>query len=153
MRHRVKHRKLNRTSEHRAALLRNLSISLIKHKRIKTTVAKAKELRIFVEPLITRARKSGTHNARLVMAALRDKEAVKELMGNIAQTVGNRPGGYTRIVKAGFRPGDGGDAAIIELVDFNEAANQRAAELKEAKEAAAEAKKSAEKVEDAKVVE
>ncbi len=123
MRHRK--RKLNplgRTRAHRKALLRNLAISLIKHKRITTTVAKAKELRRFIEPLVTRAKEDTTHNRRQVFRYLQNKEAVKILFSEIGPRVLNRPGGYTRVLRLGkFRRGDGAELAIIEFVDFNEA--------------------------------
>jgi len=157
MRHSVKGRKLNRTASHRSALLRNLATSLLKHKRIRTTVAKAKELRSFVEPLLTKAIIGDLHNKKLIMDSIKDKEVVKELFSTIVSTLGERKGGYTRVVKLGRRLGDGAEIAIIELVDYNEAANQKAVENKEKKETKGEAKKAkAAKqgaVEDAKVVE
>lgn len=157
MRHSVKGRKLNRTASHRSALLRNLATSLLKHKRIRTTVAKAKELRMFVEPLLSKAIVGDLHNQKLVMESIKDKEVVKELFSSIVPTLGERKGGYTRVVKLGRRLGDGAEIAIIELVDYNEVANQKAVENKEKKEAKGEAKKvkAAEKgaVEDAKVIE
>lgn len=112
--------KLSRTAEHRRALLRGLAVALIKHKHIKTTLTKAKALRSYIEPLITRARKDTTHNRRLIFATLKDKHAVKELFSEIAPRVMNRPGGYTRIVKLGHRRGDNARVALVELVDFNE---------------------------------
>lgn len=157
MRHSVKGRKLNRTASHRSALLRNLATSLLKHKRIRTTVAKAKELRMFVEPLLSKAIVGDLHNQKLVMESIKDKEVVKELFSSIVPALGERKGGYTRVVKLGRRLGDGAEVAIIELVDYNEVANQKAVENKEKKEAKGEAKKAkaAEKgaVEDAKVIE
>ena len=157
MRHSVKGRKLNRTASHRSALLRNLATSLLKHKRIRTTVAKAKELRMFVEPLLSKAIVGDLHNQKMVMDSIKDKEVVKELFSTIVPTLGERKGGYTRVVKLGRRLGDGAEIAIIELVDYNEVANQKAVENKEKKEAKGEAKKTkaAEKgaVEDAKVIE
>lgn len=157
MRHSVKGRKLNRTASHRSALLRNLATSLLKHKRIRTTVAKAKELRMFVEPLLSKAIVGDLHNQKMVMDSIKDKEVVKELFSSIVPTLGERKGGYTRVVKLGRRLGDGAEIAIIELVDYNEVANQKAVENKEKKEAKGEAKKvkAAEKgaVEDAKVIE
>lgn len=120
MRHRVKGRKLGRTAAHRRATLRALATALIKEHKIQTTVPKAKELRTFVEPLITRSKEDSTHNRRTAFAALNDKYAVTALFEEIAPKVGDRPGGYTRIIKSGFRAGDGGELAIIELVDFNE---------------------------------
>lgn len=147
MRHRVTSRKLNRTASHRTALLRNLAASLLLHKRIKTTLAKAKELRSFVEPLITKARKGTLTDKRTVMDTLRHKEAAKTLFNDIVTMVGDRPGGYTRVIKAGFRLGDAAAMAIIELVDYNEVANESAsqkeeikAEVKKQQEAAAKEK-------------
>jgi len=157
MRHSVKGRKLKRTASHRSALLRNLATSLLKHKRIRTTVAKAKELRAFVEPLLTKAITGDLHNKKMVMDSIKDKEVVKELFSTIVTTIGERKGGYTRVVKLGRRLGDGAEIAIIELVDYNEVANQKAVESKEKKVAKGEAKKAKEAsqdaVEDAKVVE
>lgn len=120
MRHGKKFNHLGRTSAHRKALLRNQAISLIKHKRIKTTLAKAKALRRFVEPLITKAKDGSMHAHRVVFSYLQNKEAVKELFGPVAAKVGDRPGGYTRVIRMGFRKGDGAEMALIELVDFNE---------------------------------
>ena len=126
MRHRKKFNHLGRKAEHRKAMLANMATSLILHKRIKTTVAKAKALRQFVEPLITRAKKDRnetkeqyTHNIRVVYKHIRNKDAVKELFNNVAERVGDRPGGYTRILKLGYRLGDGAQMCYIELVDFN----------------------------------
>lgn len=119
MRHGKKFNHLSRTSAHRKALLKNLSIALIEHKRIQTTVAKAKALRRHVEPLITKAKTNSTHNRRVVFSYLQNKEAIKELFGPIAAEVGDRPGGYTRVIRTGFRKGDGAEMALIELVDFN----------------------------------
>ncbi len=141
MRHRVKGRKLKRTHSHRNALLKNLAAALFLHKRIETTLAKAKELRSFAEPLITKARKGTLHDQRIVMSVLRNKEAAKELFRSIAPQVGDRKGGYTRVVRTGVRLGDAAQMAIIELVDYNEAANQMAAARKEAREAAAQSRK------------
>jgi large subunit ribosomal protein L17 len=121
MRHGNKINHLGRTTAHRAALLRNLTIALFTHKRITTTLAKAKELRTFVEPLITKAKDNTTHNRRMVFSSLQNKEAVKELFGEIRDKVGDRPGGYTRILRTGFRLGDAAETCFIELVDFNEA--------------------------------
>ncbi len=120
MRHGKKFNHLGRTSAHRKALLRNQAISLIMHKRIKTTLAKAKALRRFIEPLITKAKNGSMHSHRVVFSYLQNKEAVKELFGSVAAKVGDRPGGYTRVVRTGFRKGDGAEMALIELVDFNE---------------------------------
>ena len=120
MRHGDKIKNLSRTKAHREALLANLSNQLIEHKRIVTTLAKAKALRVFVEPLITKSKENTTHQRRIVFSHLQDKEAVKELFDNVAAKVGGRPGGYTRIIKLGIRPGDAAEKAMIELVDFNE---------------------------------
>lgn len=120
MRHQRKGHKLGRTTSHRKATLAALSNALIENKRITTTVPKAKALRPFVEPLITRAKEDTTHNRRQVFRRLQSKEAVKELFGDVAEQVGNRPGGYTRIVKLGRRAGDGAELAMIELVDYND---------------------------------
>ena len=119
MRHGKKFNHLSRTSAHRKALLKNLSISLIEHKRIETTLAKAKALRRHIEPLITKAKTNSTHNRRVVFSYLQNKEAIKELFGAISAEVGDRPGGYTRVIRSGFRKGDGAEMALIELVDFN----------------------------------
>ena len=120
MRHGKKFNHLGRKVGHRKATLRNLAIALIEHKRINTTLAKAKELRKFIEPLITKSRINTTHSRRVVFSYLQNKEAVKELFDNISEKVGDRPGGYCRIIKTGFRKGDGGEMALIELVDYNE---------------------------------
>ena len=119
MRHGKKFNHLSRTSEHRKALLKNLSISLIEHKRIQTTLAKAKALRRHVEPLITKAKSNTTHNRRVVFSYLQNKEAIKELFDVIAVEIGDRPGGYVRVIRTGFRKGDGAEMALIEFVDFN----------------------------------
>lgn len=121
MRHGKKHNHLGRQKGHRVALLRNLSISLVEYKRINTTVAKAKALRVFIEPLITKAKTNSTHSRRTVFSNLQNKEAVKELFGPIAEKVAARPGGYLRIVRTGVRKGDGAETAMIEFVDYNEA--------------------------------
>lgn len=120
MRHGKKINHLSRTTSHRKAMLANMASSLIKHKRIVTTVAKAKALRVYVEPLITRSKDASTHNQRTVFAYLKDKHAVSELFTVVGEKVANRPGGYTRILKVGNRMGDNADMAMIELVDFNE---------------------------------
>ncbi|WP_405377013.1 50S ribosomal protein L17 [Nonlabens sp. Asnod3-A02] len=120
MRHGKKVNHLSRKTAHRKAMLSNMSCSLIEHKRINTTVAKAKALKQFVEPLITKSKEDTTHNRRLVFAKLRSKEAVTELFRDVAAKVGDRPGGYTRIIKLGNRLGDNADMAMIELVDYNE---------------------------------
>ena len=122
MRHGKKFNHLGRTAAHRKSMLTNMACSLIEHKRINTTLAKARELRKFIEPIITKAKTDETHSRRVVFAALRSKEAVKEVFGPIAAKVGNRPGGYTRIIKLGNRLGDAAEMCMIELVDFNEAA-------------------------------
>lgn len=120
MRHNKKNNHLGRTSSHRKAMLSNMAVSLIMHKRITTTVAKAKELRVYVEPLITRSKNDTTHSRRMVFAHLKDKNAVAELFRDVAVKVGDRPGGYTRILKTGTRLGDSAQMCIIELVDYNE---------------------------------
>jgi len=144
MRHRVKGRKLGRTASHRKATLSALATSLLRHKRIKTTLAKAKETRGYVERLITKARKGDLHSQRQVMDVLKDKEVVKELFAEIVPKVGERPGGYTRVVKLGNRMGDGAEMAIIELVDYNDIATAKAEERKEEREKKAKEKKEAE---------
>jgi large subunit ribosomal protein L17 len=165
MRHNKKFNHLGRTASHRKALLANMASSLIIHKRITTTVAKAKALQVYIEPLITKSKaannavitpiirtvevtkkdgsiekvektikvNSSTPARRLVFSYLKDKEAVKELFGNVASKVGDRPGGYTRVLKIGFRPGDAAELAMIELVDFNEAALNASSKKKETK--------------------
>lgn len=119
MRHRVKGRKLSRTAAHRKATMRALSMALIREHRISTTVAKAKELRGFIEPLITRAKEDSHHNRKQVFSSLQNKDAVTQLFTEIGPKVGDRPGGYTRVIKTGYRQGDAAEMAIIELVDFN----------------------------------
>ncbi len=123
MRHGKKFNHLKRKSAHRKALLRNLSIALITHKRISTTLAKAKALRQYIEPLVTKAKDNTTHSRRVVFSYLQNKEALKELFGPVAAKVGDRPGGYVRVIKLGFRRGDGAEMAMIEFVDFNEVYN------------------------------
>lgn len=120
MRHGKKINHLGRTSAHRKAMLSNMATSLILHKRISTTLAKAKELKKYVEPLVTRAKEDTTHNRRIAFSYLKSKEAIKALFGEVIEKVGTRPGGYTRIIKTGFRLGDNAEMCIIELVDFNE---------------------------------
>ena len=120
MRHGKKFNHLGRTADHRRAMLANMAISLIMHKRITTTLAKAKALKKYVEPLITRSKDDSTNSRRVVFSYLQNKEALKELFGPVAQKVGDRPGGYTRIIKLGFRQGDAAEKAFIELVDFDE---------------------------------
>ena len=120
MRHGKKFNHLGRTADHRRAMLANMAISLIMHKRITTTLAKAKALKKYVEPLITRSKDDSTNSRRVVFSYLQNKEALKELFGPVAQKVGDRPGGYTRIIKLGFRQGDAAEKTFIELVDFDE---------------------------------
>ncbi|MBQ1930073.1 MAG: 50S ribosomal protein L17 [Bacteroidales bacterium] len=134
MRHNKAINHLGRKSGHRKAMLANMACSLLLHKRIETTVAKAKALRTYVEPLITKSKDDSTHSRRIVFSYLKQKEAVTELFRTIAPKIAERPGGYTRILKTGFRVGDAADMAIIELVDFNEAA-LASAPKKEAKKA------------------
>ena len=122
MRHNKAINHLGRKSGHRKAMLANMATSLILHKRIQTTVAKAKALKMYVEPLITKSKEDTTHSRRMVFSYLKNKEAVTELFRKIAPKIADRPGGYTRVLKTGFRLGDGADMALIELVDFNEAA-------------------------------
>src|ERR1051325_9488834 len=131
MRHGDKINNLGRKKEHREALLSNLTCALIQHKRIITTLAKAKALRVYVEPLITKSKKNETHQRRVVFSYLQDKVAVTELFSTIAEKVAGRPGGYTRIIKLGARPGDNAETALIELVDFNEIYGKGKAERKE----------------------
>ena len=133
MRHNKKFNHLSRKKAHRDALLSNLAIALFAKKRIFTTVAKAKALRVYAEPLVTRAKKDDTNNRRLVFSYLQNRDAVKELFGVIADKVADRPGGYLRVLHVGFRQGDGSEMALIEFVDFNEAAIASEASKKEAK--------------------
>jgi large subunit ribosomal protein L17 len=121
MRHNRVINHLGRTSSHRKAMLANMATSLIIHKRITTTTAKAKALRTYVEPLITKSKEDSTHSRRVVFSYLKDKEAVAELFRDISPKIGERPGGYTRILKIGNRIGDNADMCIMELVDYNEA--------------------------------
>ena len=130
MRHGNKVNKLGRTTAHRKAMLSNMACSLIEHKRINTTVTKAKELKKFVEPLITKSKEDNTHNRRIVFSYLKNKYAVSELFRDVASKVANRPGGYTRIIKTGTRIGDNADMAMIELVDYNTVYNQEKAAKK-----------------------
>ena len=120
MRHNKNFNHLSRTADHRRAMLANMAISLIMHTRITTTLAKAKALKKYVEPLITRSKDDSTNSRRVVFSYLQNKEALKELFGAVAQKVGDRPGGYTRIIKLGTRQGDAADVCFIELVDFDE---------------------------------
>jgi large subunit ribosomal protein L17 len=163
MRHRKSGRKLKRTASHRASLLNSLSTSLLRHKRITTTVAKAKETRMMVEKIITRARTAvakgkdapavGVHARREVARVINDRKVITELFSNIVEKIGERPGGYTRIVKLGQRPGDGAEMAVIELVDFNSGSEitgrttdtEKKAAPRKFKKSGTKAKKSAEK--------
>ncbi|MBK8924056.1 MAG: 50S ribosomal protein L17 [Saprospirales bacterium] len=133
MRHGDKINNLGRTAAHRRALLANLAIALIEHKRITTTLAKAKALRRYVEPLLTKSKDNTTHSRRVVFSYLQNKEAIKELFGTVASKIGDRPGGYVRVIKLGFRRGDGAETALIELVDFNEVYNPNAGKVKTTK--------------------
>ncbi len=130
MKHKKKFNHLSRKKGHRDALLANLAIALIEHKRIYTTLAKAKALRVYAEPLITRSKNDETQNRRIVFSYLQNKEAVKELFGTISEKVADRPGGYLRILKTGHRLGDNAEMAMIEFVDFNEAALEATKEKK-----------------------
>jgi large subunit ribosomal protein L17 len=141
MRHQIRGRKLKRTSSHRKALLKNLASSLILHKRIRTTTAKAKELRTFIEPLITKARKNDLHSRRLIIDTLKNQEAVNELFSEVIGTIGDRPCAYTRVIKLGRRAGDSAELSMIEFVDYNEVANKKAEENKEKREIKQQAKK------------
>ena len=125
MRHGKKFNHLGRTTAHRKAMLANMACSLIEHKRINTTVAKAKALRQYVEPLITKSKDDTTHNRRIVFSNLKSKYAVSELFRDVAVKVGDRPGGYVRIIKLGNRQGDNADMAMVELVDYNEIYNPK----------------------------
>ena len=152
MRHGKKFNHLGRTASHRSALLSNMACSLIEHKRINTTVAKAKALRVYVEPILTKAKEDTTHNRRIAFSYLQSKEAVAELFRTVAPKIATRNGGYTRIIKTGFRPGDAADTALIELVDFNELYNPNAEEKKATRRSRRSTKKEAAVV-DAPVVE
>ena len=157
MRHNKNFNHLGRQAGHRKAMLSNMASSLILHKRIETTVAKAKAVRMFIEPLVTKSKEDTTHSRRVVFSDLKQKEAVTELFRTIAPKIADRPGGYTRILKTGFRLGDAADMCIIEFVDFNEAytlgiAPAAAAEAKP-KTRRSRAKKTTDAVEDATVVE
>lgn len=143
MRHNKKFNHLSRKKGHRDALLMNLTISLIMHKRIFTTLAKAKALRMYAEPLITRSKTDDMSNRRLVFSYLQNKEAIKELFGVVAEKVAERPGGYTRILKTGHRLGDNAEMAMIELVDFNENMLEASAGKKEKSTRRSRRKKSA----------
>jgi len=131
MRHGDKINNLGRTASHRSALLSNLASQLIAHKRIVTTLAKAKVLRTYIEPLITKSKVNTTHQRRVVFSYLQDKEAIAELFGTVAEKVAGRPGGYTRVIKLGKRTGDAAETAMIELVDFNEIYGKGKGEIKE----------------------
>lgn len=143
MRHNKKFNHLSRTKAHRDALLANMTISLILHKRIFTTLAKAKALRVYAEPLINRAKEDNMSNRRLVFSYLQSKEAVKELFGTVAGKIAGRPGGYTRILKTGNRLGDNAKTCFIELVDFNEAMLSDKKETKATKTRRSRGKKTA----------
>lgn len=131
MRHGDKINNLGRKKAHRDALLSNLACQLITHKRIVTTLAKAKALRVYAEPLITKSKQNTTHQRRVVFSYLQDKQAVTELFSTVSEKVAGRPGGYTRIIKLGTRPGDNAELALIELVDFNEIYGKGKQEKKE----------------------
>lgn len=133
MRHGKKVNHLGRTSAHRKAMLSNMAASLILHKRINTTVAKAKALRKYIEPLITKSKEDTTHSRRVVFGYLQNKEAVTELFREISQKIANRPGGYTRILRTGFRIGDAAEMCMMELVDYNENYSQNKGGKKKAK--------------------
>jgi large subunit ribosomal protein L17 len=150
MRHGKKINHLGRTSSHRKAMLSNMASSLILHKRISTTLAKAKALRTFVEPLFTRSKDDSTHNRRMVFSYLQNKEAVSELFREISKKISDRPGGYTRILKTGTRLGDNADMCIIELVDYNEAmlGSKEAAKAKPTRRRRSPGKKKEETVSD-----
>lgn len=119
MRHGKKFNHLGRKKGHRRALLSNLAANLIEHKRINTTLAKAKALRVYIEPLVTKAKADTTHSRRVIFSYLQNKEAMKELFGPVREKVADRPGGYTRVIRTGFRQGDAAEMAMIEFVDFN----------------------------------
>ena len=143
MRHGKKVMHLGRKTAHRKSMLSNMACSLIEHKRINTTVTKAKALKQFVEPIITKAKSDTTHNRRLVFSSLRDKESVTELFRDVATKVGDRPGGYTRIIKLGNRLGDNASMAMIELVDYNEVYKSEATEKKKTRRRGGKAKTTA----------
>ncbi len=157
MRHNKNFNHLGRKSGHRKALMSNMASSLILHKRIETTVAKAKAVKQFVEPLVTKSKEDSTHSRRVVFSYLKQKEAVTELFRTIAPKIADRPGGYTRILKTGFRLGDGADMCIIEFVDFNEAYTlgivPTATAAAKPKTRRSHSKKTTDAVEDATVVE
>ena len=142
MRHGDKINNLGRTASHRRAMLANMACSLVEHKRIVTTLAKAKALRRYLEPIITKAKNNTTHSRRVVFSYLQNKEAVKELFGPIALEVAERNGGYLRVIKLGFRRGDGAEAALIEFVDYNKDYNANAGKVRVAKKTRRGSKKS-----------
>lgn len=144
MRHGKKVNHLGRKTAHRSAMLANMACSLIEHKRINTTVSKAKALKQFVEPLVTKSKADTTHNRRLAFSKLRDKDAVTELFREIAPKVGERPGGYTRIIKLGNRLGDNAEMAMVELVDYNELYSLEKTEKKKSTRRAGRSKKAVE---------
>ena len=150
MRHNKKFNHLGRTASHRSAMLSNMAVSLIMHKRITTTLAKAKALKKYVEPLITKCKQDSTNSRRVVFSYLQDKKAITELFTVISQKVGDRPGGYTRIIKTGFRAGDAAPMCFIELVDFDE---NMAKTVKKAKRTRRSSKKAAEAPAEAPVTE
>jgi len=133
MRHRIKGRKLGRSTSHRLATLRSLATALIKHKKIKTTLAKAKQTRLFAEPIITKAKKGSVHARRLVARDIQDRQVLQELFGEVVEKIGDRPGGYTRVIKLGARQGDAAEMAIIELVDYNDTGEVKKAKKSKAK--------------------
>ena len=153
MRHAKKNNHLGRTDAHRKALMSNMATSLIMHKRISTTLAKAKELRKFVEPLVTSSKHDTTHSRRMVFSQLQNKYAVTELFREISQKVSTRPGGYTRILKTGFRKGDNAEMCIIEFVDYNETYTTDGGKKKATRTRRGGGKKAAAKVEEAPVAE
>lgn len=144
MRHNKAINHLGRQSGHRKALLANMASSLILHKRIETTVAKAKALQGYIEPLVTKSKNDTTHSRRMVFSSIKSAEATKELFSVIAPKIAERPGGYTRVLKLGFRQGDGADMALIEFVDFNEAALASSAKAEKKTTRRSRAKKAAE---------
>jgi len=153
MRHGKKFNHLGRQSAHRKAMLANMACSLITHKRINTTLAKAKALRVYVEPLITKSKTDSTHNRRVVFSYLKDKNAITELFRDVATKVADRPGGYVRIIKLGNRQGDNADMAMIELVDYNEIYNPNGKKKKKATRRRGKSNKEAKAAEATQVVE
>ncbi|MDA3905823.1 MAG: 50S ribosomal protein L17 [Bacteroidales bacterium] len=149
MRHGKKFNHLGRTSSHRKAMLSNMATSLIIHKRIKTTLAKAKALRVYFEPLVTKSKSDTTHQRRMVFSVLQSKEAVSELFGVISEKAANRPGGYTRIIKLGIRLGDNAEMCMIELVDFNEHMLSQKADSKQAEKTTRRSRRGGKKAETA----